>query len=108
MLTTKDILQWDVRSWSKALTHWEKKIGKNNQTQCGIELGARQGGLSLWMAANGMQVICSDLERAEETAKPFHQQFTFSGSITYADIDATRLPYENYFDVVIFKVLPVV
>ncbi len=102
MISLNNILQWDVRSWSTALKYWEQKIDWKQQHQ-GLELGARQGGLSLWLADKGMQVTCTDLEHSEQSAKPFHDKFSFNGSIKYVDTDATALPFENQFDIVIFK-----
>jgi hypothetical protein len=46
---TKDIIQWDVKSWSKALSYWDSKV-EWNKIQHSLELGGREGGLSLWFA----------------------------------------------------------
>jgi len=37
---TKDILQWDVKSWSKALDYWDNYI-EWDKMKIGIELGGR-------------------------------------------------------------------
>ncbi len=39
----KDIIQWDIRSWSKALTFWENQVDWNN-VENGLELGGHEGG----------------------------------------------------------------
>lgn len=97
-----DIIQWDVRSWKKALHFWEKNVlldpGKK-----GLELGGREGGLSLFLACQGMQVTCSDLEMVEDKAAPLHRKYGVNGQIQYMDIDATNIPFENHFDVIVFK-----
>lgn len=99
---TKDIMQWDVKSWSKALSYWESNIVWD-KVQNGLELGGREGGLSLWLALKGKTVVCSDLKNVKETAQQLHLQYNISSHITYQDIDATDIPYENYFDIIVFK-----
>lgn len=99
---TKDIIQWDIRNWSKALVHWENSIDWS-QVQKGLELGGRQGGISLWLASKGKEVICSDLKDVRSSAEPLHQKYNVVKHIQYQDIDATDIPYENHFDVIVFK-----
>lgn len=99
---TTDILQWDVKSWSKALRYWENTVDWSN-IQTALELGGRQGGLSLWLALKGKQVVCSDLKDVRSTAEELHLKYNVSGQITYQDIDAAHIPYENHFDVIVFK-----
>jgi SAM-dependent methyltransferase len=98
----KDIIQWDVRSWSKALRYWEAHVDWK-KVSTGLELGGREGGLSLWMALKGVEVICSDLENVKQSAQKLHLQYNVSDRIRYQDIDATQIPYENHFDVIVFK-----
>jgi len=97
-----DIIQWDVESWSPILNYWEKEINWND-VKTSLELGAREGGLSLWLALKGKEVICSDLKNTEASAKTLHQKYNVGSMINYQDIDATNIPYENYFDLIIFK-----
>ena len=98
----KDIIQWDIKSWSKALDFWEAKVDWS-KVQTGLELGGREGGPSLWMALKGIQVVCSDLENVEPTARPLHEKYNVSNLVRYQDIDATNIPYENHFDIIVFK-----
>ena len=99
---TKDIIQWDIKSWSKALDYWDSKIDWN-KIQNGLELGGRQGGLSLWLALKGKQTVCSDLKDVQKTAEQLHIRHNVSSLVKYQDIDATDIPYENYFDIIVFK-----
>lgn len=99
---TKDILQWDTASWSKALTYWDKEVDWSN-VRTGLELGGREGGLSLWLALKGVETVCSDLENTEATAQALHERHKVTKLIKYQDIDATNIPYENHFDVIVFK-----
>lgn len=98
----KSFLQWDVNSWAKALEFWEKQI-QFSEVSTSLELGGREGGLSLWIALNGTSVICSDLSNTEKTASVLHQKFNVAHLINYQDIDASIIPYENYFDLIVFK-----
>jgi SAM-dependent methyltransferase len=68
-----------------------------------LELGGRKGGLSLWLALKEKKVICSDVSNAKENAEMLHSQYNVNALIAYQDIDATNIPYENYFDIVVFK-----
>ncbi len=97
-----DIIQWDVRSWQKALAFWEKQTNWNEVKQA-LELGGREGGLSLWLAEKGVYVVCSDLENAQTVAEPLHKKYKVEQFVRYQDIDATNILYENHFDVIVFK-----
>jgi SAM-dependent methyltransferase len=97
-----DYLSWDSRCWSKSLHYWETHVPWN-RIKNALELGANQGGLSLWLAQKGIQVICSDLSDSEKSAYPLHQKFGMEKLISYQDIDATRIPYESHFDLVVCK-----
>lgn len=96
-------VEWDVINWSKALKFWENKVILDNKNLRCLELGSRRGGLSLWLAIKGNHVICSDFENPKREASAMHNQFSFSGSIDYLAVDATQIPFENHFDIVVFK-----
>jgi len=98
----KEILQWDTKSWSNALDFWEENVNWN-EVEKGLELGGHEGGLSLWLALKGKKVVCSDLMDVRLTAEALHQKHQVSSLIEYVDIDATNIPYENHFDVIVFK-----
>jgi SAM-dependent methyltransferase len=100
-----DIIEWDVKTWSRALYYWEKHVEWNTIRHC-LELGGRRGGLSLWLALKGKHVICSDLSDSKTTAHKLHIAYNPCGcrdSIDYQDINAVDIPYENEFDVITFK-----
>ena len=99
---TKEIIQWDIKSWSKALKYWEINVDFD-KIQNGLELGGRQGGLSLWLALKGKKIICSDLKGIKQCAEPLHLRHNVTSSVKYQDIDATNIPYENHFDIIVFK-----
>jgi len=97
-----DIVRWDVLNWSKALEFWEHKVNWNDVHSC-LELGAHDGGLSLWLALKKKSVICSDLKDTRQCAEPHHKKYSIDGFIEYADIDATNIPFANHFDIIAFK-----
>lgn len=98
----KDCVDWDIENWSKALRFWEHRINLETGNLNCLELGGNKGGLSLWLAEKGNQVICSDL-KTPVNAKSLHQKYSFKDNIRYEAIDATNIPYENTFDVIVFK-----
>ncbi|HLP54097.1 MAG TPA: methyltransferase domain-containing protein [Fluviicola sp.] len=98
----KDIIQWDIHAWSKSLDYWESKVDWNT-VQSGLELGGRKGGLSLWLALKGIKTVCSDLMDTKKLAEPLHQKYGVISLVEYQDIDASSIPYENQFDVIVFK-----
>ena len=99
----KDVLQWDVGNWITPLNYWEKVLDDTKTSLTCLELGAREGGLSLWLASKGHSVVCSDLTNTEAIAFPLHKKYNLLSKISYRDIDATTIPYENHFDVVVIK-----
>lgn len=98
----KDILKWDINSWKKALVFWEKEIEWSNINHC-LELGGNEGGLSLWLALKGKHVVCSDIQEKKEVAQSLHQKHHVNHLISYEVIDATKIPYQNHFDLIVFK-----
>ena len=69
-----------------------------------LEIGARDGGLSLYLAQKGVQVTCSDIDEPAARARELHHQYGLDSLIGYAAIDATAIPFnDDSFDLVIFK-----
>lgn len=98
-----DCIEWDVVNWSKALDFWVTLVDLEDKNLKCLELGARSGGISLWLALKGNYVVCSDLHKPGEKAISLHQKYSVSQKITYEAINASAIPYENYFDIVVFK-----
>ena len=104
-----DIVSWDVRTWSEAVLYWEsvlRDIEPGRTLRC-LEIGAGQGGPSLWLALQGHDVLCTNWGLTAAHASPLHERYAASGllkgRIEYQDVDATRIPFENEFDLVVFK-----
>ncbi|MBS1680853.1 MAG: class I SAM-dependent methyltransferase [Bacteroidetes bacterium] len=99
----KDYLCWDIINWSAAIDFWREKIElKDQHFQC-LELGAQNGGLSLWLAMEGNKVICSDVFDPQLKSRKTHSKYLEGELINYEIIDATNIPYKSHFDLIIFK-----
>lgn len=96
----RDVLQWDVGSWKPALYFWEKNVNWKNVNRA-LELGGREGGLALWLGLKGIDTVCSDLMDVEKTAGGLHEKYGVA--MRYEDVNATAIPYENHFDIIVFK-----
>jgi SAM-dependent methyltransferase len=55
------------------------------------------------MALKNKSVVCSDIEDPSQRAREHHGKYRLGGTVEYATIDATSIPYENHFDVIAFK-----
>ena len=98
-------VQWDVRNWSRALDFWQRSCrpGVFRGAEV-LEIGSRDGGLSLWFAEQGAtRVVCSDLEGPSTAALEIHEASVVRDNIEYAAIDATDIGVVGGFDVVAFK-----
>lgn len=92
----QDILQWDTETWKSALHLWEAVLPQNLSTYTALELGASQGGPSLWLALKGAQVICSDLYNPRPQSQALHERYGVSKRIDYQAIDIRHLPFADH------------
>jgi SAM-dependent methyltransferase len=99
----QDIVEWDVRNWSTALDFWTHHSAHDLGSCTALELGSRNGGLSLWLALKGAHVVCSDVGGPTALALGKHRAAGVSHRITYESIDATDIGYDAAFDIVLFK-----
>lgn len=100
--TIKDCFQWDVRSWKTALTLWGNGLDGLSTASC-LDVGSRDGGLSLYLALRGFHVKCTDLETPGGSAIELHKKYHVEHLVTYESLDALNIPYSSTFDVIIFK-----
>jgi SAM-dependent methyltransferase len=99
----QDFLEWDVRNWSVALDFWTRHSTHTLSTCRALEIGSRNGGLSLWLASRGARVVCSDLDGPTDRAREKHAAAGVAHLIRYERVDATDIPYQGAFDLVVFK-----
>jgi SAM-dependent methyltransferase len=98
-----EYIEWDVRNWSTTLNYWLSESSQDLSNASALEIGSRHGGLSLWMASQGASVVCSDLNGPTEKAILQHRAHRVADRIEYRALDATQLPYQEEFDLVVFK-----
>jgi len=100
----QDIMNWDVENWSKALPFWMEHT-KLDPAKCrALEIGSYNGGITLFLALQGVTVVCSDVNGPAQIAKDLHKKYGVDGLVTYEDIDAVSLPFPDAsFDLVAFK-----
>jgi SAM-dependent methyltransferase len=98
-----DIIGWDVGNWLHALQYWESKITIDKDACRIAEVGCAFGGLSLWFALKGYKVLCSDYKGVSNETKEIHKKYNVTEMMTYEDIDARSIPYENSFDIICYK-----
>ncbi len=100
----RDVTQWDTVSWTRAINAWKVSESKGKKA---LGLGEAKGGLSLYFATLGCEVVCSDYQwmnsDEKKAAEVLHHKYQVNDRITYKDIDATDIPYENEFDIIFFK-----
>lgn len=97
------VFQWDVESWSSVMSNWKTSIEKVNSLNC-LAFGEREGGLSLWLALNGHNVICTDYNKFDITPLPLHEKENVGSKISYQNVDITATSfYDNSFDLIVFK-----
>src|SRR4051812_23723232 len=98
-------VQWDVRNWSRALNLWTGTCAPSIFSGADVlDIGSRDGGLSLWFADLGAsKVVCSDLRGPSAEARKLHAQAGVIDRIEYSSIDATDIGVQGSFDVVAFK-----
>lgn len=102
----KDIIEWDVINWKRAIKFWE-----NDTLFCDdcsgkkvLDIGGRNGGLSLYWALKGADVVCSDIEiNGFEKAQDLHTKYKVSDKISYVQMDVTKLNEHDKYDIITFK-----
>lgn len=99
----QDIIQWDVKNWGKAIAFWEDYYLIEPGMKV-LAIGERGGGLSLYFALKGCDVVCTDFRDFPESTKKLHEKYGVSSRITYAQADMRTLDFaDETFDIVVFK-----
>ncbi|MBI3135911.1 MAG: class I SAM-dependent methyltransferase [Bacteroidetes bacterium] len=99
----KDIIQWDVKNWKNALSFWEAHFSIKPGMRV-LALGERQGGLSLYFAKMGCEVVCTEYKEPLDEAREMHKKYGVSERITYQQMDMRKIDFaDQSFDIVVFK-----
>lgn len=95
---------WDVGTWSRALPWWTCHTRLDGPVRA-LEVGAggRNAGLSLWLALQGHEVVCSGLEPPSEQMRASHAAWGVASRISYASADVLALDAVEEYDLVVFK-----
>lgn len=101
--TIKDIIEWDIYNWSRALSFWESFELNISEGKTVLEIGSRNGGLSLYGALRGANVICSDLDGPSSEAKKKHLSYKLNDKVSYKKINGLNINYSSHFDAILFK-----
>jgi SAM-dependent methyltransferase len=99
----EEIIGWDIPNWSTALDYWITHTQQPIKSIQALEIGTADGGISLWAALQGMNVLCTDLDSVSDKAVQKHHRHGLADRIKYAAVDAMNIPYTAKFDVVLFK-----
>jgi SAM-dependent methyltransferase len=105
-INLKAYLEWDIYPWSKVIENWSAVLGadSNLSGKTALELGGRNGGISLFLAGKGLNVTCSDYNFDSSFARKLHGANPTRGIINYADINATNIDFKDAsFDYIVFK-----
>jgi SAM-dependent methyltransferase len=99
-----DIFGWDVVTWSSSLEHWQRHATVDFTRSTALEIGAGQsGGVSLWLALQGCEVVCSTLGDVPAAVRALHRRYGVAHRVRYANLDVLDLCESNTYDVIAFK-----
>ena len=103
--TMDDIVEWDCVNWSRAIAFWDRYLGNIDVHGMKVlDIGGRNGGLSLYWALKGAQVLCTDLREKEfENAKHLHRKYCVDQQVVYRQLDVLELKEVDEYDIVTFK-----
>jgi hypothetical protein len=87
--TIQDVLEWDVVNWSRALPFWLQHSQIDLPHSSALDLGGRDGGLSLWLSYQCKDVIYSDINSPTKKCLDLHKKYRVP-NIRYKVIDATN------------------
>lgn len=100
-----DSLEWDVVNWSAALHFWQAETAKTTFVgQSALEVGAGSGGgLTLWLASQGMPVTWSSYGQSKSNPSQVHCRHGVESNISYRYLDVLDPAVEERYDIVVMK-----
>jgi len=104
LLPLNDIIEWDVLNWSELIPEWSPIIDKLDNDSKILAIGERNGGLSIWLALKGFNVVCTDRTGPEPYAETLHRKYGVSDKIKYDELDIVNCKWQTaQFDLIIAK-----
>lgn len=103
MLQVDDIIEWDVRNWAQLIGCWSDIIEEYPKTAKVLTVGERNGGLSLWLAQMGYNVVCTDITETTEGAKALHKKYGVADKISYRKLDVVNDETDELYDIILAK-----
>lgn len=97
-----ETVEWDIETWKRAFEFWELEINWTGIVRA-LEIGARRGGPSRWLAQKGIEVDCTDRINTLSTAGAFHQLDKSNLKISFFDLDVLDLQEIEKYDLIICK-----
>lgn len=100
-----DVIEWDVINWSRMIDVIHAAAQQlNPRGRRALCIGERHGGVSLQLAREGFEVVCSSYGGPTQRARELHQRYGVADSIEYQDVNVFEIPYgEAEFDLVAAK-----
>lgn len=103
-LPVNDIIEWDVPNWSQLIKYWTPVLEKLPKDSKVLAIGERNGGLSIWLALLGFEVLCTDREGPTEKARELHKKYNVADKIKYGEMDIVNHNDPTpQFDIIIAK-----
>jgi SAM-dependent methyltransferase len=90
-------LGWDVTNWSRALFFFEdslKDCELKGKSAIEVGCGPLSGGIGLWLASKGAQIIATSISDVEEDIRRFYREIGLDDFVSFSRWDAT-LPWEG-------------
>jgi SAM-dependent methyltransferase len=98
----QDTIGWDISNWKRAVDFWNRSTAKSPKKI--LVIGEREGGISLLMALNGADCICSDARPFKSIPLPLHEKYKVTDHMEYQMVDVQDLPFEDgAVDMIVFK-----
>lgn len=97
-----ETVEWDIETWKRAFEFWELEINWTGIERA-LEIGARKGGPSRWLAQKGIEVDCTDRKNTLSTAGAFQQLDKSNLKISFFDLDVLDLQEIEKYDLIICK-----
>lgn len=103
-LPVQDIIEWDVYNWSQLIRYWQPVLETLPRNSKVLAVGERNGGLALWLALLGFDVLCTDMREPTEQAMQLHKQYNVAHKIQYRSFDLVQDDLgSEQFDIIIAK-----